>query len=229
MLLKRDSLPYSVLPSSLAALISETDFLTAFENAESQTVIVWYVDARIGRQHEIEFSPRLGRLLSRGEREAQFPPERQMVLQDGIRVHVGNRLEADTDVRYETYTAHDPVTSSKLAVGEQMFFVQFLDEPEPVVRQAIERATCPNTYAGWSAIERTRYWVGVLYRARRQTGESGINEDEAFRPAVLKHMRAVDPDVDDMLAAVLAELSRMEMIAPDIMRAAFNLRTGASI
>ena len=45
MMLKRDSLPYSVLPSSLAALISETDFLTAFENAESQTVIVWYVDA----------------------------------------------------------------------------------------------------------------------------------------------------------------------------------------
>ncbi|AOI80193.1 hypothetical protein [Burkholderia sp. NRF60-BP8] len=228
-MLKRDRLPYAALPSSLAALVPETVFLEAFEHAESQTVIVWYVDAQIGRQREIEFSPRLGRPLSRSEREVQFPPERQRILQDGIRVHIGNRLEADTDVRYETYTAYDPVTSSKLVVGEQMFFVRFLDDPEAVVRQAIERATFPNTYAGWSAIERTRYWVGVLYRARRQTGESGINEDEAFRPALLKQMRAVDPDVDGMLAAVLAELGRMEMVDPDDMRAAFNRRTGASV
>ncbi|VWB79840.1 hypothetical protein BLA14095_03683 [Burkholderia lata] len=206
-MLTRDELPYSALPSSLTALIPEAIFLKALENAESQTIIVWYVDAQIGRQHEVEFSPQLGRLLSRSEREARFPLERRIVLRDGIRVQVGNRLEAATDVRYETYTAFDPVTASKLAVGEQMFFMRFLAEPETIVRQAIEKATFPNTYAGWSAIERTRYWVGVLYRARRQTGESGISEDEAFRPALLKQMRAVDPEVDGILAAVLAELS----------------------
>ncbi|VWB29586.1 hypothetical protein [Burkholderia lata] len=110
-----------------------------------------------------------------------------------------------------------------------MFFMRFLADPETIVRQTIEKARFPNTYAGWTAIECTRYWVGVLYRARRQTGESGINEDEAFRPALLKQMRAVDPEVDGILAAVLAELSRMEMIGPDVMRAAFNQRTGASI
>ncbi|OXJ00057.1 MULTISPECIES: hypothetical protein [Burkholderia] len=228
-MLKRDKLPYSVLPSSLTVLIPEAIFLKALENAESQTIVVWYVDAKIGRQHEVEFSPQSGRLLSRSEREARFPIERRIVLRDGIRVQVGNRLEAATDVRYETYTAYDPVTSSKLAVGEQMFFMRFLGDPETIVRQAIEKARFPNTYAGWSAIERIRYWVGVLYRARRQTGESGINEDEAFQPALLKQMRAVDPEVDGILAAVLAELSRMEMIGPDVMRAAFNRRTGASI
>lgn len=228
-MLKRDRLAYSTLPSALAALIPEVVFLKAFENAESQTIIVWYSDTKIGRQHEVEFSPELGRLLSRGEREARFPAERQIVLQDGIRVKVGNRLGADTDVRYETYAAYDPVTSSKLAVGEQMYFMRFLAEPEAVVRQAIEKAKFPSTYAGWSPLERIRYWVGVLYRARRQTGESGINEDEAFQPSLLKQMRAVDPGVDAILAAVLAELSRMEMTSPDVMRAAFNQRTGASI
>ncbi|VWB69573.1 hypothetical protein BAR24066_03253 [Burkholderia arboris] len=110
-----------------------------------------------------------------------------------------------------------------------MFFMQFPADPETVVRQAIEQARFPDTYAGWSAIERTRYWVGVLYRARRQTGESGISEDEAFRPALLTQMRAVDPEVDGILVAVLAELGRMEMIGPEVMRAAFNQRTGASI
>ncbi|WP_174992934.1 hypothetical protein [Burkholderia arboris] len=228
-MLKRDKLPYSALPASLTALIPEAVFLKALESAESQTIIVWYVDAKIGRQHEVEFSPQLGRLLSRNEREARFPLERRIVLRDGIRVQVGHRLEAATDVRYETYTAYDPVTSSRLAVGEQMFFMQFPADPETVVRQAIEQARFPDTYAGWSAIERTRYWVGVLYRARRQTGESGISEDEAFRPALLTQMRAVDPEVDGILVAVLAELGRMEMIGPEVMRAAFNQRTGASI
>ncbi|GAU00881.1 hypothetical protein [Burkholderia stabilis] len=228
-MLKREDIPYSALPSALAALIPEAIFLMALENAESQTVIVWYSDAKIGRQHEVEFSPKSGRLLSRSEREARFPVERQIVLRDGIRVQMGNRLEADTDVRYETHTAYDPVTSSKLAVGEQMFFMRFLGEPETVVRQAIEKTKFPNTYAGWSAIERTRYWVGVLYRARRQTGESGIHEDEAFQLALLKQMREMDPGIDGILPAVLAELSRMEMVSPDVMRAAFNQRTGASI
>lgn len=228
-MLKRDRVPYATLPSALATLIPEAIFLKAFENAESQTIIVWYSDAKIGRQHEVEYSPKLGRLLSRSEREARFPVEREIVLQDGIRVKVGHRLGADTDVRYETYTAYDPVTSSKLAVGEQMFFMRFLAEPETVVRQAIEKAKFPSTYAGWSPLERIHYWVGVLYRARRQTGESGINEDEAFQPSLLKQMRAVDPGVDAILAAVLAELSRMEMTSPDVMRAAFNQRTATSI
>jgi hypothetical protein len=228
-MLKRDGLPYSALPSSLRALIPEAIFLEAFENAEFRTIIVWYVDEKIGRQHEVEFSPQLGHLLLRSEREARFPPEGRIVLRDGIRVQVGNRLEAVTDVRYETYTAYDPVISSKLAVGEQMFFACFLADPETVVRQAIENASFPNTYAGWSAIERTRYWVGVPYRALRQTGESGISEDEAFRSALPKQMRAVDPEVEGILAVVLAELSRMEMIGPDVMRTAFNQRTGASI
>ncbi|MGS0892695.1 hypothetical protein ACVBGC_09125 [Burkholderia stagnalis] len=226
---KQEKMSYSALPSPLAALIPEAVFLKAFEIAESQTIIVWYSDTKLGRQHEVEFSPRLGRLLSRDEREARFPAERWMVLCDGIRVHVSNRLEADTEVRYETYTAYEPVTSSKLAVGEQMRYMPFLTEPETVVRQAIEKAKFPTMYAQWSATERIRYWAGTLYRARRQTGEAGVHEDDIFRPSLLEQMRAADPGIDGILAFILVELSRMEMASADVVRAAFNQRTGASI
>ncbi|KVM82996.1 hypothetical protein WJ78_04445 [Burkholderia ubonensis] len=229
-MLKRDKVAYSELPSALAATIPESLFLKAYDNAESKTVVAWCLDSRTNKQREIEFSRKLGRLLSRSERERNFPAEREVVLRDsGVKVHIANRLEPDTDVRYETYVAFDPVTSAQLAKAEQIFFAPFVQDPDDVIRPAIQKANFPAVYAGWTAIDKIRYWVGVLYRLRRQTGEGGRNEDEAFSPALLVRMRAVDPGIDGILATILAELGRMEMTGPDVMRAAFNQRTGASI
>ncbi|UZF30054.1 hypothetical protein [Ralstonia pseudosolanacearum] len=60
-------------------------------------------------------------------------------------------------------------------------------------------------------------------------GETGRDEDGVFGPALLAKMRATDPNIDGILAAILAELGRMEMVDPDTIRAAFNKRTGASV
>lgn len=99
-MVKREKVAYSALPSAMLTMISESAFLTAFNNVESQTVIAWYLDPRLNKQHEIEFSRKLGRVLSRAERERSFPAEREIVLSgDGVKVRVGNRLEPDTDVR----------------------------------------------------------------------------------------------------------------------------------
>ncbi|WP_321869604.1 hypothetical protein [Burkholderia ubonensis] len=229
-MLKRDKVSYAELSSLLMAAIPESSFLKAYDNAASKTIVVWYLDAQTNKQREIEFSQRLGRLLSRSERERNFPAAREIVLRDGgVKVRIANRLEPGTDVRYETYVAFDPVTSAWLAEAEQIFFAPFVQDPVDVIRPAIQKANFPAVYARWTASDKIRYWVGVLYRLRRQTGEGGRNEDEAFVPALLARMRAVDPGIDSILATILAELGRMEMTGPDVVRAAFNRRTGASI
>lgn len=227
---KRNKVAYSTLPAAMSTMIPESAFLTAFNNVESQTVIAWYLDPRLNKQHEIEFSRKLGRVLSRAERERSFPAEREIVLSgDGVKVRVGNRLEPDTDVRYETYVVFDPVTLTKLAESEQTFYALFVLEPEAIIRPAIQKANFPAVYAGWSPVDKIRHWVGVLYRLRRQVGETGCDEDGAFGPTLLAKMRATDPNIDGILAAILAELGRMEMVDPDTIRAAFNKRTGASV
>ncbi|OMG71125.1 hypothetical protein [Burkholderia ubonensis] len=229
-MLKRDKVAYSELPLSLAEIIPVSSFLKAYDHGESKTIMAWYLDSRTNKQREIEFSQDLGRLLSRSERERNFPAAREVVLRDGgVKVHIANRLEPGTDVRYETYVAFDPITSAQLAEAEQIFFAPFVQDPADVIWPAIQKANFRAVYAGWPAADKMRYWVGVLYRLRRQTGEGGRNEDEAFTPALLTRMRAVDPGIDSILATILAELGRMEMTRPDVMRAAFNQRTGASI
>ncbi|MBN3725673.1 hypothetical protein G3N92_15885 [Burkholderia sp. Ac-20379] len=214
----------------VSAVIPEAVFLKAYDNPDTKTIIVWYLDSKLDNQRELEFSRQLSRPLTRRERESAFPAEREIVLpEDGVKVRIGNMLEPETDVRYETYVALDPVTSATIATSQQIVYMPTMQEPAAVIRSAIKKASFPAQYAAWSAIDRIRYWVGVLYRMRRQTGETGRNEDFAFGPDLLAQMRAVDPGVDAILGAVLAELARMEMMTPDAMRVAFNQRTGASI
>ncbi|MFA8392545.1 hypothetical protein ACEPUD_20790 [Burkholderia ubonensis] len=229
-MLKRDKVAYSELPLSPAEIIPVSSFIKAYDNGESKTIVAWYLGSRSNKQREIEFSRNLGRLLSWSERERNFSAAREIVLRDGsVKVRIANRLEPGTDVRYETYVAFDSITSAQLAEAEQMFFSLFVQDPADVIRPAIQKANFPAVYAGWPAADKMRYWVGVLYRHRRQTGEGGRNEDEAFTPVLLARMRVVDPGIDSILATILAELGRMEMTSPDVMRAAFNQRTGASI
>lgn len=229
-MLKRDNVAYSALPAIVSDVITEAMFLKAFDSPETKTIVVWYLDSKLGKQRELEFSRQLARPLTRAERESAFPAEREVFLHDdGVKVCIGNRLDPDTDVRYETYVALDPATSVKIASSEQIFYVPVMLEPVTVIRQAIKKADFPRQYTAWSAADRVRYWVGVLYRLRRQSGENGRDEDDAFGPDLLAEMRAVDPGVEAILGAALAELARMEMMSPDVMRAAFNQGTGASI
>lgn len=225
-MVKRDRVAYSALPSVMSSIIPESAFLKAFDNTEDQTVVAWYVDSQLGKQREVEFSRKLGRFLSRAEREARFPAEREILLDDdGVKVRIGNRLDSDTDVRYETYVASDPLTAATLATSEQIFYAPVVLDPAAVIRPAIQNSNFSVQYTRWPAVDKIGYWVGVLYRLRRQTGESGHDEDDAFSPALLVKMRAVDPGIDTILVAVLAELGRMEAVSPDVMRVAFNQRT----
>lgn len=229
-MLRRDKIAYADLPDIVSAAVSEAEFLKAFDNPETKTIIVWYLDSKLGNQRELEFSRQLARALTRGERESAFPAEREIFLRDEcVNVRIGNLLAPETDVRYETYVAIDLVTSEKVAESQQIFYMPVMLEPAVVIQSAIKRARFPAQYAAWSVVDRIRHWVGMLYRLRRQTGESGLDEDRAFGPDVLATMRAVDSDVDAILGAVLAELARMEMMSPDAMRSAFNQKTGASI
>lgn len=229
-MLRRKKMAYSELPPFVVAYVPESAFLKAYDVAESKSIVVWYIDSKQNRQHEVEFSRERGRALSRQERENAFPAQREIVLStDGAKIRIGNRLEHGTDVRYETYVAFDLVHGARLVECEQVFYAPFLLALEAVVRPAIRETKFPCLYARWTLTEKIEYWVGVLHRIRRQAGERGGNEDVAFSPVLLEKMRTVDSGIDSILASILAELSRMEVVDSNAMRDAFNRRTGASI
>ena len=72
-MLRRDKIAYADLPDIVSAAVSEAAFLKAFDNPETKTIVVWYLDSKLGNQRELEFSRQLSRALTRAERESAFP------------------------------------------------------------------------------------------------------------------------------------------------------------
>lgn len=226
----RKRIGHADLPPTVAAAIPAERYLTAYERPGAATLVVRVIDPSRNRQREREYSHATGAFLTLAERHALCPPNRTFAMPgERVTVHVGYRFDPDTDICSETYAAFDNATSALLAQSEQMCFSRAMRDPEDVVRDALRRAEFPRMYAGWIVPERIGYWVGVLYRQRRQAGESGAHEDAAFTAALVAQMRAIDPNVEWLLPSVLAELARMEMMDEHVLRAAFSERTGIAI
>ncbi|OXI36897.1 hypothetical protein CFB84_33465 [Burkholderia aenigmatica] len=226
----RKCIDHTDLPPTVAAAIPAESYLTAYDRSDTATLVIWVVDPSLNRQREREYSRATGAFLTVAERHALCPPNRTFAMPDGrVTVHVGYRFDPDTDVCSETYAAFDNATSALLVQSEQMCFSPAMSDPEDVVRDALRKTEFPRTYAGWIVPERIGYWVGVLYRQRRQAGESGTHEDAAFTAALAAQMKRVDPNIEWLLPSVLAELARMEMTDEHALRAAFSERTGIAI
>lgn len=226
----RKYIDHTDLPPTVAAAIPAESYLTAYDRPDTATLVIWVVDPSLNRQREREYSHATGAFLTVAERHALCPPNRTFAMPDGrVTVHVGYRFDPDTDVCSETYAVFDNATSTLLVQSEQMCFSPAMSDPEDVVRDALRKTEFPRTYAGWIVPERIGYWVGVLYRQRRQAGESGTHEDAAFTAALAAQMKRVDPNIEWLLPSVLAELARMEMTDERVLRAAFSERTGIAI
>ena len=77
----------------------------------------------------------------------------------------------------------------------------------------------------WSRSERVSHWVLWLHRGRRWAGEQGHDEDTAFTPDAWRHMRQIDPDIDQLLPEIIDELAQMWATDPIQLLAEFRQRT----
>ncbi|MET1080477.1 MAG: hypothetical protein ABWY06_20900 [Pseudomonas sp.] len=226
----RTSLNYAELPASLKATVGESDFLKAYNCPDSGSVVAWIINRSLGRQQELEFSLSLSRLLSPLERE-QALPEPVEVAVPGLDVSVIKtyRLDQCTDVRYETYTIYSKDLQAQIATCEQVYFLPALTDVADMVRQAVESATFPATYGGWTLPEQVNHWVYVFYRIRHQAGETGAHEDVIFSIKLIEKMKETDLNIEQILPFIIKGLATMESIDPVELTKSFNRRTGLNI
>lgn len=76
---------------------------------------------------------------------------------------------------------------------------------------------------------RIRYWTYWLWRWGREAGEGGVGEDVIFEPHLVERMKSVDPDIEDLLPAILRRLAAMQNRAADELTTEFNRRTGLHV
>lgn len=226
----RKKIKYEQLPVQLTSIVMQADFIKGYDCADQGALVVWFANRATGKQQEVEFSLKEQRILSRAEREQDFPAEEEIALPDqGFRVAKGYRLEQGTDVRYETYDVYPEGAQSKLLTCEQVYFSPALFDVGDVVRSAVENTSFPAVYGGWPLSDRVNYWVAALYRLRHRTGEIGALEDDVFGPGLISKMKSIDAGIDSILPAVLKGLAAMESINPHGLIQSFNKRTGLSI
>jgi hypothetical protein len=226
----RKKLEFGELPPKLTLLLDESDFIKAYDCTEDGTVVVWIKNREIEKQQELEFSLKAERLLSREERENAFPlPENVNLIEMNVKVIKGYRLEAATDVRYETYEVYTNDLQTKITSCEQIYFSPALIGIGNVVGPAVEASLFPIRYSSWSLQEKVNYWVAALYRLRHQTGEMGGHEDDVFVLGLIRKMQMIDANIEAILPLVIRGLATMESISQAELIESFNRRTGLSI
>lgn len=226
----RNSVKYADLPHAITSFIAESTFTKAYNFPEQRKVIVWTSDKNLKKSQEQEFSLMLNRFLTRDEREKDFPrPEVITMMDEGLSVIKSYRLEYGSDRLYETYDVRSLDLKTRIATCEQIFYSPMLNDVGDLVRKAVKTASFSTTYNGWSVQERENYWVGTLYRIRRQTGESGRNEDESFSVKLLNEMKATDPNIVTLLPAILGRLAAMESVNVNDLIDSFNQKTSLFI
>ena len=227
-----DTLAYSALPAAAVETVSEATFIKAYTTSAPSRIIVWVKDLRTRRQRELEFDAELQRFLGRDERVQELPPPETFELTDmQLSVSRSFLLEDETDVLYERYAFMPPAADdhSESPVAMQIYYSKFKKSPRQLAQSALKKAAFPAKYARWTSAERANYWVGVLYRARRQAGESGAREDDAFDVDLRRAMLATDPAIEAILPECIASLARMEQVESSTLARVFSERTGLAV
>ena len=224
----RERTDFDRLPSELKSVIQGQQFIKAYQSDNPGNIIVWVVHVSRDRQAELEYDVVLGRMLTRAEREQLFPPRTQVRLDSlGVRVDIGYRLTDDCEVLCQTYDVYrDGATAAPLRCAQMMYFPT-LDPIEEVVGRELEKADFPARYAAWPVSEKISYWVAMLFRRRRHTGENGHSPDEAFDAALIPDSRRLDSNIEAILPEIIRGLALMESAEPADLLARFNARTGA--
>jgi hypothetical protein len=122
-----------------------------------------------------------------------------------------------------------PGVATKLTEVDELFHAGFPMDKEKVVARAIAQASLPKRYADWDEETKVGHWAQWLHRIRREYGDSGSDEDNAFKPALLAHMEREDPDVRTRLRSILSLAARMGQEEPQVMIDSFAKRVGIEI
>ncbi|RDH42660.1 hypothetical protein [Zooshikella ganghwensis] len=225
-----NTMKYEELPPTLQAIVKVDDFLSAYSISDSKSVIVWVVNSDLGKQEELEFSTFENRLLSRKERESAMPTGETTIFSElGVEVLTDYKLEVATNVLYEMYKIFSVDSKKIIAEKSQIYFTPYKSTLKEIVINALDDYQFPKLYEGWDENEKINYWVEVLYRLRRQTGESGGHEDDIFNRSLIDQMMQVDSKVVNLLPTCLKRLANIEQLDEHSLTSAFEAKSGCRL
>jgi hypothetical protein len=220
------TLNYSELPLVLSEQVEQADFLSGYSTSD-ENILIWVINRASGKQKELEFFKLENRFLSREEREKKLPkPSKKILPKVGVEVLQYYSLEPETDVLYEKIDIFSLKTNEKVTQASQIYFISYKNTLEELVKAAIKKYEFPCIYASWDDEEKVNYWVEVLYRIRRQTGESGGKEDSVFDQELINNMFKVDAKISKIIPTCIKRLAAIEQQDEQKLFSAFLNRTG---
>ena len=224
------TLSYEELPSFIAKEIDKKSFLSSFFVDEVTSIVVWVIDESTGKQKELEFSVAENRALSLDDRKDNLPsPQKVLMTECGVEVMHCFYFEEITNVLYDEYRIHSINTGDEITSATQIFFSKYKESVPDIVRQALDDNDFPSVYASWEEPQKINYWVSVLYRMRRQSGESGGLEDDIFSPELINSMKKVDKDILRLMPYCLMQLADMEQLEKRELFSIFGKKTGMQL
>ncbi|CAM4018875.1 hypothetical protein VA7868_04632 [Vibrio aerogenes CECT 7868] len=218
---------YIDLPSNLKSQIAEDKFLLAYQLTDSENIVIWVINDHVERRDELEFLPSENRFLSLDERKKRLPESEELNLSDmAVKVIVKYDFEPDTNVLYEYFDITSENSGLKMAEESRNFYSAYKPDSKKFIVQKLEKLNFPLKYQTFSVDEKINYWVEKMYRFRRQVGESGCEENDAFDVTLIDNMKKIDPDISDILPDCLKKLAQIEQINAVELAEAFEKRTG---
>jgi hypothetical protein len=224
----RERIALAELPPTAAREVA--DFLHAYRIADAGRFIVREVVPSLSTAHEREFDLSKQRFLTSAERQQQLPPPDSVVYEsEDWRVTATYCLRPADEQLWVHLDVFSRTHGGKLAEHDQAVYGPLEWDIPTTVARVVARAAFPQEYASWQEQQKLGYWASALHRARRWCGEQGADEDAAFTPELLQHMRAIDPDVDARLPGILSLTAQLGQAAPEDLRRAFELRVGVAM
>lgn len=219
----------SDIPLEIKNLIAMDIPYYAVKSPYRNSIVCWFKSNIPRQQIEREFDLTIMQEISGAERLNSLPDIEDFFLQDtGHLVKVNHAIKTEGNCVFECYEIYSHDGTIKIIDSEEKLYSCFKSPAKELCAKEVKQAQFPDIYAKWPVADKVNYWVGNLYRFRRQVGESGQLEDTAFSPDLIEKMRKIDIDFENILPSIMAGLATMENDSQSRLALAFTLRTGVN-
>ena len=199
---------YLELPKGITSIIDKADYRSSYKANNIYIINLLIRNKTDFKSLEIEYDTEKNRFLTREEREAKVPKDRELFFAEySIEIFIQYYLEEKTDILKESYQIYFLNTNEKLEDYEQDFFSMnraFKDK----AKELYEREKEKEAYAKWTDSKKASYWAGRIDQWERNFGDIDMPEVDFLDIIGLNGIRKKEPNIDKLMPLILTELAR---------------------
>jgi hypothetical protein len=220
------------LPQKMREQLNEKDVFKSLALLNFPCFIVWVNphNKKYKYQMELEWDDVNSKFLSNEERLKRCDNSYSITLLDhGIKASRVYYINSESDGLCERFYVYDIKTNKQLFEVSQSLYKIDPQSAEKLILSKLKEFNFPKEYAGWEDKKKIDYWVGIWYRARRQAGECGYDENDALDAELVRRMHEIDPDVDRLFPFIIYKRATFDFADPAEMAEAFSRQTGIMV